>query len=83
MVPHAVVRATRAQFDTLGEDQAAMVEDLLRGGDGVTVVVGRAGTGKTFALSAARHAWDLAGIDVVGAAPTGIAAEELEAGAGI
>ena len=79
---HAAVRATLAEYDTLGPDQRAMVEDLVRGG-GVAVVVGRAGTGKTYALAAARHAWDLAGIEVIGAAPTGIAADELAAGAGI
>jgi conjugative relaxase-like TrwC/TraI family protein len=80
---HAAVRATVAEYDTLGPDQQAMVEDLVRGRDGVVVVVGRAGTGKTYALAAARHAWDLASVEVLGAAPTGIAADELAAGAGI
>jgi ATP-dependent exoDNAse (exonuclease V) alpha subunit len=83
IVPHAAVRATLAEYDTLGDDQRTMVEDLVRGGDGVAVVVGRAGTGKTYTLAAARHAWDLAGLEVIGAAPTGIAADELAAGADI
>jgi conjugative relaxase-like TrwC/TraI family protein len=83
VVPHGAVRATLAEYDTLGADQRAMVEDLVRGGDGVAVVVGRAGTGKTYALDAARHAWDLGGVQVVGAAPTGIAADELAAGANL
>jgi hypothetical protein len=43
------------------------------------VVEGRAGTGKTFALGVARHAWQLGGWRVLGAAPTGIATMSLEA----
>jgi hypothetical protein len=39
----------------------------------VQVVVGRAGTGKTYALGVARHAWQLDGYQVLGTAPTGIA----------
>ncbi|MDP8928235.1 MAG: AAA family ATPase [Actinomycetota bacterium] len=47
------------------------------------MVVGRAGTGKTFALSAARDAWQRAGIPVVGAALAARAALELQEAAGI
>jgi ATP-dependent exoDNAse (exonuclease V) alpha subunit len=43
------------------------------------VVVGRAGTGKTFALGAARHAWQLDGYRPLACAPTGIATVSLEA----
>ncbi|HSO53135.1 MAG TPA: AAA family ATPase, partial [Actinomycetes bacterium] len=41
------------------------------------MVVGRAGTGKTFALGIARHAWQLEGYRLLAAAPTGIAAMSL------
>jgi conjugative relaxase-like TrwC/TraI family protein len=58
---------------TVGEDQAAMVQDVCRSGDGVAVVVGRAGSGKTWALGVAREAFELAGYQVLGCAPTGIA----------
>jgi conjugative relaxase-like TrwC/TraI family protein len=58
---------------TAGEDQAAMVRDLTQGGDGVAVVVGRAGSGKTWTLGLAREAFELAGYQVHGTAPTGIA----------
>jgi ATP-dependent exoDNAse (exonuclease V) alpha subunit len=56
-----------------------MVRDLTLSADGVRVVVGKAGTGKTYALGVARHAFALDGYRVVGAAPTGIAATSLEA----
>jgi ATP-dependent exoDNAse (exonuclease V) alpha subunit len=64
---------------TAGEDQQAMLRDVCQGGAGVTVVVGRAGTGKTFALGAARHAWQLDGYRPLACAPTGIATVSLEA----
>jgi conjugative relaxase-like TrwC/TraI family protein len=73
------VRAALAEHPTVGEDQAGMVRDLCRGGAGVQVVVGKAGTGKTFALGVARHAFSLDGYRVLGAAPTGIATTSLEA----
>jgi conjugative relaxase-like TrwC/TraI family protein len=39
---------------------------------------GRAGTGKTFALGIARHAWQLDGYRLLAAAPTGIATISLQ-----
>jgi conjugative relaxase-like TrwC/TraI family protein len=79
VVPADLVRATLAAHPTMGEDQAGMVRDLCRGGDGIALVQGRAGTGKTFALGVARHAWQQGGWRVVGCAPTGIATMSLEA----
>jgi len=73
------VRQALAEHPTMGEDQAGTVRDLCRRGAGVGVVVGKAGTGKTFALGVARHAFSLDGYRVMGAAPTGIAATSLEA----
>jgi hypothetical protein len=55
-----------------------MVRDLCQGGQGVALVVGRAGTGKTFALGIARHAWQLDGYRLLAAAPTGIATTSLQ-----
>jgi hypothetical protein len=52
-------------------------ETCAQGGQGVGVVVGRAGTGKTFALGIARHAWQLEGSRLLAAAPTGIATMSL------
>jgi conjugative relaxase-like TrwC/TraI family protein len=68
-----VVRQVLDRHATAGEDQAAMVRDLTQGGAGIAVVVGRAGSGKTWALGLAREAFELDGYQVLGCAPTGIA----------
>jgi conjugative relaxase-like TrwC/TraI family protein len=68
-----LVRQVLDRHSTIGQDQAAMVRDLTQGGDGVAVVVGRAGSGKTWALEVAREAFELDGHQVYGTAPTGIA----------
>jgi hypothetical protein len=68
-----LVRQVLDRHTTVGEDQAAMVRDLTQGGAGVAVVVGRAGSGKTWTLGVAREAFELAGCQVHGTAPTGIA----------
>jgi conjugative relaxase-like TrwC/TraI family protein len=77
-VSHESVREALAAHSTAGQDQQAMVRDLCQGGHGVAVVVGRAGTGKTFALGIARHAWQLDGYRLLAAAPTGIATMSLQ-----
>jgi hypothetical protein len=76
---HDTLRATLAAHPTIGADQAAMLRDITQGGQGVSMVVGKAGTGKTYALGVARHAWQLEGYRVLGAAPTGIATVCLDA----
>jgi ATP-dependent exoDNAse (exonuclease V) alpha subunit len=79
MVRHDAVRAALQAHPTAGADQQAMVRDVCQGGAGVALVVGRAGTGKTFALGMARHAWQLDGYRPLATAPTGIATVSLEA----
>jgi hypothetical protein len=78
VVSHQAVREALAAHRTAGADQRAMVRDVGQGGHGVAVVVGRAGTGKTFALGIARHAWQLDGYRLLAAAPTGIATLSLQ-----
>src|SRR5829696_3220678 len=73
LVRPEVVRLVLDRHPTAGEDQAAMVRDLTQGGNGLAVVVGRAGSGKTWALGLAREAFELDGYQVLGCAPTGIA----------
>ncbi len=79
VVDAVIVQAVLADPNhrSIGADQAAMVRDVTRSGDGVSVVVGRAGTGKTWALGVARTAFEASGYRVIGAAPTGIATVSL------
>jgi TrwC relaxase/AAA domain len=70
-VSHEAVREALAAHPTAGPDQAGMVRDVCQGGAGVGVVIGRAGTGKTFALGIARHAWQLDGYRLLAAARPG------------
>jgi conjugative relaxase-like TrwC/TraI family protein len=74
--PIAVSRvlATRS---TIKADQRVLVERLTGGGEGLVVVVGEAGTGKTFATVAAAEAWAEAGAGLRVAAPTWRAANVL------
>ncbi len=66
----------------LSDEQRAAYDHVLRA-PGLALVVGYAGTGKSTMLGAAREAWETAGYQVRGAALSGIAAENLEAGSGI
>ena len=59
VVSHQAVREALAAHPTAGPDQQAMVRDLCQDGQGSPWSWGRAGTGKTFALGIARHAWQL------------------------
>ncbi len=68
---------------TLGDDQAAAVNAIAFSGDRISVLVGRAGTGKTHTLGSIRALYEDVGFTVVGLAPSARAARELEAGAGI
>jgi len=77
-VSHQAVRDALAAHPTAGADQQAMVWDVCQGGQGVALVVGRAGTGKTFALGMARRAWQLDGYRLLASAPTGIASLSLQ-----
>jgi hypothetical protein len=67
----------------LSAEQQHMVASLCRSDAAVQVVVGRAGTGKTYALDAARTAWAATGRPVIGTALAARAAAELQAGTGI
>lgn len=67
----------------LSDEQVAALTHLTRGGGGVRLVNGLAGTGKTTLLDAAREAWQRAGMRVVGAALAGKAAQGLQEGAHI
>ena len=75
-------RAEMAVVGQLGDEQVLAVAHVLAAGC-LAAVVGYAGTGKSTALGVARAAWEAEGYRVVGAALSGIAAENLEKGSGI
>ena len=83
IVDSATVTAALSRRATMTDEQATMVRRLTTSGAGVEVVVGKAGTGKTFALDAARDAWTAAGMRVTGAALAARAAAELSESTGM
>ncbi|ESQ89774.1 Ti-type conjugative transfer relaxase TraA [Asticcacaulis benevestitus] len=74
-------RAEARGFTLSGEQNAALAH--VTKADGLSIVVGYAGTGKSAMLGIAKEAWEDAGYTVRGAALSGIAAENLESGSGI
>lgn len=64
---------------TLKPDQREMVQRLLAGREGIAVVIGEAGTGKSFATVASAKGWAQAGFELRAAAPTWRAANVLSA----
>src|SRR3546814_3167581 len=80
--PRSLRRAVRAR-PSISIEQALAVKRVTVTDAPVAVIVGQAGTGKTFALDAAREAWHRTGLRVRGAALAAKAARGLEAGSGI
>ncbi len=85
-----VAVATRPALDaslearpTVTAEQRDLVIELARGGKGNSVVRAAAGTGKTFALNAAREAWQRSDVPVLGCALSARAACELREQAGM
>lgn len=81
LAPGAV--AVACTVASLGTDQHDAVTRLCTQGNAIEVLVGRAGTGKTFTLAAVASAYRAAGCKTIGVAPSARAARELETGAGI
>jgi Ti-type conjugative transfer relaxase TraA len=77
----ALAAAEARGLSLSGEQRTAF--DHATAGKDLGVVIGYAGTGKSAMLGVAREAWEGAGFEVRGAALSGIAAENLEAGSGI
>ncbi|MBB4633913.1 Ti-type conjugative transfer relaxase TraA [Sphingosinicella soli] len=77
----ALRQAAESGMVLSGEQRAAFHHVTDRGD--LRIVVGYAGTGKSAMLGVAREAWEAAGLNVRGAALSGIAAEGLENGSGI
>ena len=77
------VRAAIDGRSSLSGEQVRMVEQLTSSGAGVDAVEGVAGSGKTYALAAARDAWHASGYRVIGCALAARAAAQLEKDAAI
>ncbi len=73
----------RADRIALSDEQEAMVREVATSPSRVVCVVGLAGAGKTTATHAVAQVFGQAGIHVVGAAPSGVAAEKLHDETGI
>ena len=71
VVAEATLEAVLGSRPGLSEEQKTAVERLVRGGEGISALVGPAGTGKSFVLEAARAAWEASGHRVVGTALAG------------
>lgn len=82
-VPTDAVMAALSASPNLSDEQVRAVVQIAQSGNGIDVLTAPAGAGKTFAFATARDAWERAGYRVVGAAHTGVAADELAMAAGI
>jgi conjugative relaxase-like TrwC/TraI family protein len=75
--------AVADQERVLTDDQRSLVDAVCLSGDGVTVIEGPAGTGKTAALAVCRAAFERSGYKVIGVSLAARAATELSDAAGI
>lgn len=82
-VAASVVETVLGARPGLSDEQRQLVRRACGSGDLVEVVVGVPGSGKTFALEAARAAWCAAGYRVLGCAFSAAAAAQLQAGSTI
>lgn len=82
MVSQALAHHQHALGKQLTEEQLNAVKHMLKP-TAVSCVVGRAGTGKSFSLGAAKSVWEKQGLRVLGVALSGIAADGLKKDASI
>lgn len=82
-VPIETVDEAIAARPGIGHDQAAAVRTICAATGPVAVLVGPAGSGKTYTLDTIRHAHETNGNTVIGTAPSARAAIELATGANI
>jgi conjugative relaxase-like TrwC/TraI family protein len=82
-VPAQLVESTARKAPALSEEQETMLRAVASSKDRVVCVVGLAGSGKTTATRAVADAFRAAGVPVLGAGASGIAAEKLQDETGI
>jgi conjugative relaxase-like TrwC/TraI family protein len=84
VIPSDVLERALASVDQpLSDEQAEALRSIATSGNGVDVVEALAGTGKTFTAGALRQAYEAAGYQAVGVAPTARAVRELAEEAGM
>ena len=78
-VSEVVRQATlrRDAFEGMNAEQLAAFQHAT-GNDGLALIDGRAGTGKSFTMSAIRSAYEASGYRVVGLAPTNAVAQDMQ-----
>ncbi|MEW6153931.1 MAG: AAA family ATPase [Actinomycetota bacterium] len=81
-VAGSAIEGTLARHPELSGEQAEMVRSVCSTSRAIQVVVGRPGSGKTYATAACVEAFAAAGAPVVGCAVSATAAAELEAAVG-
>jgi conjugative relaxase-like TrwC/TraI family protein len=82
-LPGSLVDPVLARHGHLDGEQLAGARRLVGLGNGLDLVIGQAGTGKSTMLGAAREVWEAAGYRVIGTAVASRTAADLEAGTGI
>jgi len=82
-VRHDTVEAAITRHPELASEQLAMIHHLCESGNGVDVVIGLAGSGKTTALATATEAWRHAGYRVNGTALAARTALRLQEATGV
>jgi conjugative relaxase-like TrwC/TraI family protein len=81
-IDDACIERTLARYPELSGEQVEMVRSVCSTSRAIQVVVGRPGSGKTYATAACVEAFAAAGLPVVGCAVSATAAGELEASVG-
>jgi hypothetical protein len=77
---HGIIENVRAEvldrFPTMRADQRAAFERAI-GAEGLALIDGQAGTGKSYTMTAVREAYEAAGYHCIGLAPTNAVAQDL------
>jgi len=82
-LPGSLIDPVLARHVHLDGEQLDGARRLLGSGNGLDLVIGQAGTGKSTMLGVARQVWEGAGYRVIGTAVASRTAADLEAGTGI
>ena len=82
-VPEKNLEAAFNKFPEISKEQKKGARQITINEGATQIVTGFAGTGKSYMLEAAKNAFEESGYTVIGTAPSGIVAQDLEAKTGI